>query len=236
MPSSDSITVLIGHKDPIVAAGAAAVLRDYGLRVFERRPDFLSAERALTTDRSLVLVADYETGLQYTRPWKTLILTHFQGETHVRKAIEHGVRGYLHLGCTGDALRAAVTALHRGATAYSEFVGAKIAESLTHEDLTERELSVLRMMMLGSSNKAISHRLVIAVGTVKSHVKSIFAKLKVASRGEAVAMAHQRGLVTRIELEEDSRPAPSIGPRSVALMPNPTSAPAPKTSRLWVSR
>src|SRR5262249_25519674 len=151
MSTQESITVLVGHRDPLVAAGVAAVLRGIGrFKVSELAPALVAAELALMTGGPTVLVVGYETAMRDAREYppscRTLILTHLDGEMHVRSAIERGVRGYLHLGCTSEALCEGVTSLHRGDTAYSPFVTTKIAESLAHEHLTERELSVLRVM------------------------------------------------------------------------------------------
>lgn len=109
MSGDGSTTVLIAHKDPLVAAGAAALLQDHPLfDVVVRKPCSIPSELALLRLRTVVLIVDYEMGMRHANPGarrcKVLILTHFDSETHVRSAIERGIRGYLHLGCTQDAL------------------------------------------------------------------------------------------------------------------------------------
>jgi DNA-binding NarL/FixJ family response regulator len=70
-----------------------------------------------------------------------------------------------------------------------------MADSVAQESLTPRETDVLMLLAQGLDNKSISARLQIALGTVKSHVKAVLEKLAASSRTQAVATAHQRGLV-----------------------------------------
>ncbi|HRC77676.1 MAG TPA: response regulator transcription factor, partial [Kouleothrix sp.] len=71
----------------------------------------------------------------------------------------------------------------------------RMAEAERGEELSARELEVLRLIVVGSSNKAIASQLNLSENTVKSHISHIFGKLGVQSRAEAVAVALQRGLV-----------------------------------------
>jgi DNA-binding NarL/FixJ family response regulator len=84
---------------------------------------------------------------------------------------------------------------NRTTTAFAPIVAAKIAESVTFGSLTDRQLTVLRYVMLGLSNKEISRHMTIADGTVKAHVRAIFRKLGASRRTEAVAIARRRGLL-----------------------------------------
>ncbi len=74
-------------------------------------------------------------------------------------------------------------------------VADRIAEKMTHDALTSREQAILRQIMLGMSNKAIARELAVAVGTVKTYVKSILRKLNAGSRTEAAAIALRRGIL-----------------------------------------
>ena len=74
-------------------------------------------------------------------------------------------------------------------------LAAKLAERVSGETLSLREIDVLKLMAEGKSNKEIGTSLFISEGTVKSHVKGIFSKLNVISRTEAVATATRRGLI-----------------------------------------
>jgi DNA-binding NarL/FixJ family response regulator len=74
-------------------------------------------------------------------------------------------------------------------------VAAKLADSLTHRELSERELQVLKHMAAGKSNKEIAQVIYVSENTVKAHVKSILAKMDAMGRTEAIAIAIKRGLI-----------------------------------------
>lgn len=106
-------------------------------------------------------------------------------------ALRLGVRGVLSFDATPNEIEAAVQAVDAGLVVLSE---PPVAEELV-EPLTERELELLDLLAEGLSNKLIAYRLSISEHTVKTHVASIFAKLGVSSRTEAVSQAIRRGLV-----------------------------------------
>jgi DNA-binding NarL/FixJ family response regulator len=106
-------------------------------------------------------------------------------------ALRLGVRGVLSFDATPQEIEAAVHAVDAGLVVLAE---PPIAEELV-EPLTERELELLDLLAEGISNKLIAHRLSISEHTVKTHVASIFQKLGVSSRTEAVSQAIRRGLV-----------------------------------------
>ena len=85
--------------------------------------------------------------------------------------------------------------VHAGETCVPVHLAAKLAERVSGETLSSREIDVLKLMAQGKSNKEIGSALFISEGTVKSHVKAIFAKMNVISRTEAVASATRRGLI-----------------------------------------
>lgn len=83
-----------------------------------------------------------------------------------------------------------------GARALSRRIAQQLAESMTGSQLTSREMEILKLVVDGMGNKLIARRLGIAVGTVKSHMKSIFDKLDVESRTQAIAVSIRRGLLS----------------------------------------
>ncbi len=106
-----------------------------------------------------------------------------------------GVRGYFLVGCTVDELAAGIRTAHRGAFHLSPQIASRLADSILFEALTAREEQVLRLVVEGHCNKAIGRQLGIAVGTVKSHLKSTFDKLRVESRTQAIVAVERRGLL-----------------------------------------
>jgi DNA-binding NarL/FixJ family response regulator len=201
MSPVSSVRVLVDHRDPLLAAGMEATLfrAADGFEVVRHERESLPPHSARMFYPSAVLVADYDTGVRHANDARLrgaiLIVTQFDDQARIRRAVQHGIRGYLLQGCSTRDLIQGVLALHRGATAFAPIVAARIAESLTHESLTDRELTVLRYLMLGLGNKEISRHMTIAVGTVKVHVKAIFAKLGAKKRTQAVAIARRRGLL-----------------------------------------
>ena len=143
---------------------------------------------------------------------KVVILAGIDREWEIRSALSRGVRGYLLVGCALDELADGVRAVHRGARHLSPRVAARLAESMSVEPLTAREEEVLRLVVEGMCNKAIGRRLGIAVGTVKSHLKSTFDKLDVQSRTQAVAAVERRGLLREVPQPADSRRKPAMSP------------------------
>ena len=216
MPTA-KITVLVLHQNPLVSAGLAAALgpqSDIEVKLHDTtqpgpRGDALATLRtARLCQRPIdVVIADYSGGLQLLAQAqddpqfgsrhlpRVLIVSPRQSELEIRQALECGARGYLQLGCRLEELVAGVRTLHHGLRHLGELAAQRIAESLTHKPLTEREAEVLRLIAIGLPNKLIATRLGIAVGTVKAHTKGILGKLEAGSRTEAVAVAGRRGLL-----------------------------------------
>jgi DNA-binding NarL/FixJ family response regulator len=126
---------------------------------------------------------------------RIIVLTTFDGDEDIYRAIRAGAKGYLLKDITREALMDSIRRVHMGETCVPLHLIAKLTDRVSGETLSERELEVLRLMAKGRSNKEIASALFISEGTVKSHGKSIFAKLNVASRTEAVTEATRRGFL-----------------------------------------
>lgn len=208
------VHVLVHYAEPLLAVGLAAALRSVpGLAVTAH-----GIEPASAGGRPVdVVVTDYLAGMELAASQRqggagplaaarVMIVAAQDRENNVRRALEAGVHGYLLLGSSLDELACGVQALARGSKYLSMEVAQRMADSLTHEALTAREADVMRLLARGDCNKTIARRLDIAIGTVKTHVKSIMAKLDAASRTQAVTIAARRGLVDALPPEA---PAPS---------------------------
>lgn len=195
------IKVRISHCVPLIGSGIGAILATSG--EFE----VVAGAAQGATD---VFITDIETGLRALAHGSVcpnvLIVAQDDGEALIRKALAQGVRGFLLHTCATDELTTAVKALSRGGTAFAPLVTDRIVQSFAFEQLTERELEVLQLMVQGSSNKDIARKLLIAPGTIKSHVKSIFIKLGAARRAEAAAIAQRRG-IARLDGPLNTAPA-----------------------------
>jgi len=207
--ASRPLIVHIDHAEPLIAAGAMhALLAQPGIDV-----RVSAASRA--EDSADVVIADYRGGLRLAAearsrpsrpgrhmPSRLMVVTVHDREHEVRQALESGVHGYLLTSCHTDELVRCVRALGNGARYLCMTVAQRMADSLTRESLTSREVDVLRQLARGQCNKAIASELDIAVGTVKAHVKAIMGKLDARSRTHAVTVAAGRGLVDEGELPE----------------------------------
>jgi two-component system NarL family response regulator len=193
MRPNDKIKVLIVHSDPLIAAGLEATLGR--MREFE-----MAVGGAMRLPPVDVVIADYDSGLRIiaagsSHSRRVMILTHSDSEAKICHALEQGARGYLLLGCSLQDLAAGLRSVYLGGIALGPLVASRIADRMKQQALTRREGDILRHMMLGMSNKAIASKLTLAVGTVKTHVKSVLEKLDASSRTQAVSIAQRRGIL-----------------------------------------
>lgn len=124
-----------------------------------------------------------------------LVLTTFDTDDDIERALRAGARGYLLKDAAVDELTNAIREVHAGRTRVAPAVAAKLADRMTQVQLTMRELTVLRLLADGKTNKEIGVKLSIAESTVKVHLTHLFEKLGVSSRTEAIASAARRGIV-----------------------------------------
>src|SRR6202011_4092499 len=106
-----------------------------------------------------------------------------------------GAEGYLLKGAESQEVRQTIREVYAGKSSLPHDVAAKLADSMSQPELSQRELQVLKQMALGKSNKEIGQVLYISEYTVKNHVKVILKKLNAIGRTEAIAIASERGLV-----------------------------------------
>jgi NarL family two-component system response regulator LiaR len=133
---------------------------------------------------------------------KVVALTASTDEARMMGALRAGAAGYVRKDAEPEVLLAAVRAVARGKTYIDPSVSRQLLRTtVPHEDLTPREIEVLRQLALGRSNKEIADALSIGDETVKTHVGNVFAKLQVENRAQAIVQALKRGLVSLEELE-----------------------------------
>lgn len=126
---------------------------------------------------------------------RIIVLTTYDGDEDIHRALDAGARGYLLKGMSGDELMDAIRAVHSGRSRIPAQVAERLAERMVRPALTDRELGVLREIVSGKSNKEIGKELKISEATVKTHINSILGKLGVTDRTQAVTAAIQRGIV-----------------------------------------
>jgi two-component system NarL family response regulator len=126
---------------------------------------------------------------------RVIVLTTFDGDEDIYRALQAGARGYLLKGMRTEELLEAIRAVHGGKTRVPAVVAERLANRLNGQDLTARELDVLRLIVAGKSNKEIGSELSISEATVKTHMNNILSKLSVSDRTQAATTALQRGIV-----------------------------------------
>lgn len=126
---------------------------------------------------------------------RILMLTTFDGDTDIHRAIQAGAQGYVLKNSTGDKLIPALRAVAAGEDWIPREIASRLASRKLFEELTPREIQVLQQMAKGLANKEIGDVLNISGHTVKDHLKSILGKLRVADRTEAVTIGLQRGII-----------------------------------------
>jgi DNA-binding NarL/FixJ family response regulator len=126
---------------------------------------------------------------------RLLVLTAYNGDEDIHRALAGGARGYLLKSSTGDDLIPAIRAVAAGGQWIPSDVASRLAVRRDYPALTHREIEVLREIARGRANKEIADHLAISENTVKDHLKSIRGKLQVSGRTEAVTLAVQRGII-----------------------------------------
>lgn len=126
---------------------------------------------------------------------RVVVLTTYDGDEDIFRALQAGARGYLLKGMPFEELLTTIQAVHSGKSRITSPVAEKLAERVSGQELTAREMSVLERIVAGRANKEIAADLFISEATVKTHINSLLGKLGVSDRTQAATVALQRGFV-----------------------------------------
>jgi len=210
------IRVLLVDDHEMVRIGLAAVLgTEEGIEVVGEAgngAEALRLAREYKPDVVLMdLVMDGMDGIETTRRLmeelpdsKVIVLTSYLDDDKLYPVIEAGAFSYLLKTSRASEIAEAIRAAARGQSVLESQVAAKMmnrlrrpaqAKRLPHEDLTEREMEVLKLIAQGKSNQEVADELFIGVKTVKYHLTNLFSKLGVEDRTQAAIYAHRHGLV-----------------------------------------
>jgi DNA-binding NarL/FixJ family response regulator len=126
---------------------------------------------------------------------RIVMLTTFEGDVEAQRALEAGARAYLLKSMPPDDLVEVIRQVHAGKKKIPSEIAARLAEHLSDESLTDREVEVLKQVAGGNRNRDIAERLFISEETVKVHIKHIMEKLGANDRTQAVAIAVRRGII-----------------------------------------
>jgi DNA-binding NarL/FixJ family response regulator len=126
---------------------------------------------------------------------RIVMLTTFEGDVEIQRALQAGARGYLLKSMPPSELILAIRQVHAGKKRVPPDVAAQLAEHMGNENLTSREIEVLQQVTGGNRNRDIADRLCISEETVKVHIKHIMEKLGASDRTQAIAIAVRRGII-----------------------------------------
>jgi two-component system, NarL family, response regulator LiaR len=196
----------LGHDPEIDVVGEAANGAQAVALATDLRPDVVLMDLMMPLSDGVSAIGAIRQDLPDT---EVIALTSFLEDTLVNKAIQAGAIGYLLKDTEARELRRAIKAAAAGQLVLSRKAAAYLLHDVkTQPDLsplTERELQVLRLMATGFSNKEIGQKLTVSAPTVKSHIGSIFAKVGVNSRTQAVLYALHTGLVSLDMLKGETK-------------------------------
>ena len=179
------------QPDMKVVAEAGDGVEALGL-IKEHLPDVVLLDLRMPRMDGLDVLAEVKkSGL----PCKIIIMTTFDSEEDVQRAMKTGARGYLLKDSTQDEILDAIRRVSLGETYLPARIVQKVAEGMRKPELSPREVEVLQWVAAGKSNKEIGVQLFIAEGTVKTHVKNLLEKLAAVGRTAAIREAVHRGLV-----------------------------------------
>ena len=126
---------------------------------------------------------------------RIIVLSTYDMDEDIHRAIQSGAKSYLLKDMSTEEVAETIREVHRGDTSLPRQVAERLSQRLQRQTLTERERDVLTALVKGRSNKEISSNLHISEDTVKSHLKTLFAKLQVRDRTEAAVAAIRHGIV-----------------------------------------
>ncbi|MEV0052348.1 response regulator transcription factor [Saccharopolyspora shandongensis] len=207
---TDAVRVLVVDDHPVVRAGLKALLAgDAGIEVVGEAATAVEAVRQADAFRPDVVLMDLQLGdgvegVEATRrllaldtPPRVLVLTTYDADTDITRAIDAGATGYLLKAGPPEGLFQAIRAAAQGKTMLSPEIASRLLQRsrAPEQSLSAREVEILELLAQGLGNKELAKKLFISEATVKTHLVHIYSKLGVDSRMAAVSAAVERRLI-----------------------------------------
>ena len=188
----EGITALVNNQPDMVIVGEASTGAE-ALQLFKQlQPDVTLLDLRLPDmsgiDTLIALRSEF-------RDARVIMLTTFDGDVEIQRALQAGARGYLLKNMPPAELLDVIRQVHAGKKRIPPAIASQLAEHMSYETLTEREVQVLREVAGGNKNRDIANKLFISEETVKVHIKHIMEKLGAADRTQAVTIGVRRGII-----------------------------------------
>ena len=188
----EGIAALINNQPDMLLIGEAATGGEAIQRFKEHVPDVTLLDLRLPDMSGIDVLIAIRSEFPEAR---LVMLTTFEGDVEVQRALQAGARGYLLKNMPPSELLDVIRQVHAGKKRIPPEIASQLLEHMSDEGLTEREVEVLREVADGNRNREIAERLFISEETVKVHIKHIMEKLGAADRTQAVAIGVRRGII-----------------------------------------
>jgi DNA-binding NarL/FixJ family response regulator len=189
---SEGITAIINSQPDMKMVAQAATGHEGVQKFREHRPDITLMDVRLPDmsgiDSMIAIRSEFADA-------RVVMLTTFEGDVEIQRSLEAGARGYILKSTPPKELVEAIRQVHLGKKRIPAEIAAHLAEHMSDDPLTTREIDVLRHIGGGNRNRDIAERLFISEETVKVHIKHIMEKLGASDRTQAVAIAVRRGII-----------------------------------------
>src|SRR6202162_1760282 len=188
----EGIAAIVNNQPDMVLVAEAASGSEGIQRFRELRPDITLMDLRLPDMSGIDSLIAIRTEFSEAR---IIMLTTFEGDVEIQRALEAGARGYMLKSMPPRELVEVIRQVYAGKKRVPPEVAAHLAEHMSDEDLTQREIDVLRHIAGGNRNRDIAEKLFISEETVKVHIKHIMDKLGASDRTQAVAIGLRRGII-----------------------------------------
>jgi DNA-binding NarL/FixJ family response regulator len=186
------VAALIAAESDMVLVGEASSGQE-AIQEFRRlKPDVTLMDVQMPNVDGIDAIIAIRSGFPSAR---IIVLTTYEGDFLAKRALKAGAQAYVLKSLVRKDLLDTIRLVHRGARRVDPEIAEQIANSMSDEALSEREIEVLSLIAAGESNKVVAANLRISEETVKSHVRSILAKLGASDRTHAVTLALRRGII-----------------------------------------
>jgi DNA-binding NarL/FixJ family response regulator len=188
----EGIAAVINSQPDMQMIADAASAHDGILQFRKHRPDITLMDLRLPDMSGVDTIAAIRSEFPDAR---IIMLTTFEGDVEIQRALEAGARGYMLKSMPPKDLVEGIRQVHAGKKRIPPQLAAQLAEHMSDESLTVREIEVLRQIAEGNRNRDIGEKLFITEETVKVHIKHIMEKLGASDRTQAIAIAIRRGII-----------------------------------------